>query len=159
MHSREHSVLYSRLLSGASLRQVLMDFSVILKIKFTGDVSEHCAHDTRAAKPNLLVWISLTCVCVKSWAYYLYLHLHYYIRLLELALHVHLCLVCQLITSIFMIIPHPLLPLFLTGTLFWPFLKSFCIWRYLFLPLSPLLSDCRKRNRAARWLYHSVDVR
>lgn len=50
MHSREHSVLHSRLLSGASLRQVLMDFSVILKIKITGDVLEHCAHDSRAAK-------------------------------------------------------------------------------------------------------------
>lgn len=102
---------------------------------------------------------SLLTVSVKSWAYCLYLHLHYYIKLLELALHVHLCLLCQLITSIFMIIPYPLLPLFLTGTLFWPFLKSFCIWRYLFLPLSPLLSDCRKRNRAEGWLYHSVDVR
>lgn len=66
MRSRERSVLHSRLLSGASLRQVLMDFSVILKIKITGDVLEHCAHDTRAAKPNLSVWITFNRVCVKS---------------------------------------------------------------------------------------------
>lgn len=47
MHSsREHSVLHLRLLSGASLRQVLMDFSDILKIKITGDVVERRAHDT-----------------------------------------------------------------------------------------------------------------
>lgn len=32
-----------------------MDFSVILKIKIAGDVLEHRAHDTRAAKPDLPV--------------------------------------------------------------------------------------------------------
>lgn len=62
MHRREHSVLCSRLLSGASLRQVLMDFTVILKIKITGDVLEHCAHDTQAAKPNLSAWITFNCL-------------------------------------------------------------------------------------------------
>lgn len=52
-----------------------------------------------------------------------------------------------------------LLPLFPTGSLFCPFLTSFCICRYLFLPLSPLLIVCRKWNREEGRLYQSVDVR
>lgn len=67
VHSREHSVLHMCLLSGASLRQVLMDFSVILKIKITGDVGERRAHDTWAAIP--VNWVCampqvIVCICI-----------------------------------------------------------------------------------------------
>lgn len=38
-------------------------------------------------------------------------------------------------------------------SLFCPFLTSFCICRYLFLPLSPLLTVCRKWNKEEGRLY------
>lgn len=66
-HSWEHSALHLRLLSGALLRQVLMDFSVILKIKITGDVVERRAHYTWAA--ITFNWVSvmpqvIVCICI-----------------------------------------------------------------------------------------------
>lgn len=65
--SWEHSVLHLRLLSGALLGQVLMDFSVILKIKITGDVVERRAHYTWAA--ITFNWVSvmpqvIVCICI-----------------------------------------------------------------------------------------------
>lgn len=65
VHSQEHSVLHMRLLS--SLRQVLIDFSVILKIKITGDVVERRAHNTWAAIPFNWVCVMpqvIVCICI-----------------------------------------------------------------------------------------------